>query len=350
MIRRRTSIAAFGALTVSALARPAIAQTRELLLFNWTNYTSPEMLKRFEAETGIKVRLDTYESNEAMLAKLQAGGTGYDIVVPTGPTVQTMVRNGLLLRIDAGAMSNFHNVRAPFDKPEFDPERAYSVPYMWGTTGFAYDQALLPGVTLTDTWKELFEPRAEVAGRIAVLADIGEVFVAAAFYLEYNRCTEKADEGQAILELLQKQKPAVKVYSSSGSIDRLVAGEVAVHQMWNGAAHRAHVRKASIVYVYPREGVNLWGDNFAVAKGAPHLEEAKLFLNWMMDPKNAAEASNYTGYNNAIGGADQYLNAALRDDPAVNTPKEYESRLSLTRECPQPSVDLRQRVWTRLQR
>jgi spermidine/putrescine transport system substrate-binding protein len=239
MIRRRTSLAAVGAFAVSALAKPAIAQTRELLLFNWTNYTSPEMLKRFEAETGIKVHLDTYESNEGMLAKLQAGGTGYDIVVPTGPTVQTMARNGLLMRIDAASMSNFHNVHAPFDKPQFDPERAWSVPYMWGTSGFAYDQALLPGVTLTDSWKELFEPRPEVAGRIAMLADIGEVFIAAAFYLKYNRCTEKADEGQAILELLQKQKPAVKVYSSSGAIDRLVAGEVAVHHIWNGAGHRA---------------------------------------------------------------------------------------------------------------
>jgi len=350
MIRRRTSLAALGALAVSAAARPAIAQTRELLLFNWTNYTSPDMLKRFEAETGIKVRVDTYDSNESMLAKLQAGGTGYDVVVPTGPTAQTMIRGGLLLRIDAASMSNFHNVRAPFDKPDFDPERTYSVPHMWGTTGFAYDQALLPGIKLEDTWKELFEPRAEVAGRIAMLADIGEVFTAAAFYLKYDRCTEKPDEGQAILELLQKQKPSVKVYSSSGSIDRLSSGEVAVHHMWNGAAHRAHVRKASIVYVYPREGVNLWGDNFAVPKGAPHLEEAKIFLNWIMDPKNAAEASNYTGYNNAIGGSDQYLNQALRDDPAVNTPTGYEPRLSLTRECPAASIDLRQRVWTRLQR
>jgi spermidine/putrescine transport system substrate-binding protein len=126
-------------------AAPALAQSKELLLFNWSNYMPPDLLKRFEAETGIKVTLDTYDSNETMLAKLQAGGAGYDVVVPTGPTVQVMVRDGLLMKFDASTMANFKNVRAPFDKPAFDPERAYTVPYMWGSTGIAYDTAKVPG-------------------------------------------------------------------------------------------------------------------------------------------------------------------------------------------------------------
>ena len=111
---------------------PAQAQSKELLLYNWSNYISPDLLKRFETETGVKVSLDTYDSNETMLAKLQAGGAGYDVVVPTGPTVQAMIRSDLLMKIDASKLSNFKNVRVPFDKPDFDPERAYSVPYMWG--------------------------------------------------------------------------------------------------------------------------------------------------------------------------------------------------------------------------
>ncbi len=325
------------------------AEGRELLLFNWSNYMPPALLKRFEAETGIKVTLDTYDTNEAMLAKLQAGGGGYDVVVPTGPTLQAMIRDGLVQKIDAAGMANFHNLRAPFDKPEFDPERAYSAPYMWGTTAFAYDEAAL-GHKLDDTWKEVFEPRPEIAGKIAMLADMGEVFNAAASYLGLDRCTTKPEDGQKILELLQRQKPAVKLYSSSGSIDRIVSGEVLLHHMYNGAAHRALVRKPGIVYVYPKEGVTLWGDNFAVPKAAPHVAEAKVFINFMMDPKNAAEASNYTGYNNAVAGSDALLLPALRDDPAVNTPADMADRFRAARECPKATLDLRERVWTRLQR
>jgi spermidine/putrescine transport system substrate-binding protein len=342
-------IAALFGLAVLVAPPDARAQSKELLLFNWSNYTPPALLKRFEAETGIKVTLDTYDTNEGMLAKLQAGGTGYDVVVPTGPTLQAMIRDGLVLKIDVRGMANFHNIRAPFDKPEFDPERAYSAPYMWGTTAIAYDPASTGG-KLDDSWKEIFEPRPEVAGKIAMLADMGEVFKAATMYLGMDDCTASAQDGQKILELLQKQKPAVKLYSSSGSIDRLSSGEVAMHHMYNGAYHRAQIKKPGLLYIYPREGVNLWGDNFAVAKGAPNFENAKIFINFMMDPKNAAEASNYTGYNNAVTGADALLLPALRDDPAVNTPADMVARFHPTRECPRPSLDLRERVWTRLQR
>src|SRR5690242_11421475 len=117
------------------------AEEKELLLFNWSNYMSPDLLKRFEAETGIKVTLDTYDTNESMLAKLQAGGAGYDVVVPTGPTLQQMIGDGLVLKVDASTMANYKNVKKPFDNPNFDPGRAYSVPYMWGTTGLVYDTA-----------------------------------------------------------------------------------------------------------------------------------------------------------------------------------------------------------------
>jgi spermidine/putrescine transport system substrate-binding protein len=333
------------------LAAPgrAWAQPKELLLFNWSNYMPPALLKRFEAETGIKVTLDTYDTNEAMLAKLQAGGGGYDVVVPTGPTLQAMIREGLLLRIDVAGMANFHNLRPPFDNPDTDPGRAYSAPYMWGTTAIAYDPAAV-GMTLDDTWREIFEPREAVAGRIAMLADIGEVFSAAAYYLGFDTCTTDPAQAQKILELLQRQKPAVKLYSSSGSIDRMVSGEVVMHHMYNGAAHRAAMRKPGITYIYPREGLTLWGDNFAVPKAAPHVEAAKIFINFMMDPKNAAEASNYTGYNNGVAGSDSWLLPALRDDPAVNTPAAMLPRLHPARECPKAAIDLRERVWTRLQR
>ncbi|MGO4816389.1 extracellular solute-binding protein, partial [Cupriavidus sp. 2MCAB6] len=139
----------------------------------------------------------------------------------------------------------------------------------------------------------------ELVGKIAALNDQGEMFSAAAIYLGLDTCTENPADAQRILELLAKQKPSVKIYSSTGTIDRVAAGEVALHQQWNGASHRARAKLPTAVFVYPTEGMNLWGDNFAVPKGAANPENAKLFLNWMMDPRNAAEASNFSGYNNA---------------------------------------------------
>ena len=165
MRRLAIAIAAAAALSVPGLGGPAsAAEEKELLLFNWSNYMSPDLLKRFEAETGIKVTLDTYDTNESMLAKLQAGGAGYDVVVPTGPTLQQMIKDGLVLKVDANTLSNYKNVKKPFDNPSFDPGRAYSVPYMWGTTGLVYDSAKVAGGKIDDTWKELFEPRPDFVG------------------------------------------------------------------------------------------------------------------------------------------------------------------------------------------
>jgi len=218
MRRLVIAIAAAAALSApwSGVAASA-AEEKELLLFNWSNYMSPELLKRFEAETGIKVTLDTYDTNESMLAKLQAGGAGYDVVVPTGPTLQQMIKDGLVLKVDANTLSNYKNVKKPFDHPSFDPDRAYSVPYMWGTTGLVYDTAKVAGGKIDDTWKELFEPRQDFVGKIGMLKDMGEVITAAEYYLGLDQCTEKAEDGQKILELLEKDRKSTRLNSSHTS-------------------------------------------------------------------------------------------------------------------------------------
>jgi spermidine/putrescine transport system substrate-binding protein len=329
----------------------AMAQSKELLLYNWSNYTPPDLLKRFEAETGIKVTLDVYDTNETMLAKLQAGGSGYDIVVPTGPTLKEMIRNDLLIKVDVKALPNAKHVRAPFDKPDYDPELAYSAPYMWGTTGIAVDTAKVTGGKIEESWKEIFEPRTELVGKIGMLSNIGEVFTAAAHYQGIDVCTEKPEDGQKILDVLTRQKDAVKLYNSSGTADRVAAGEVAMQQMWNGAFYRAQKKLPTLVYVYPREGANLWNDNLAVPRGARNIDNAKTFINFLMDPKNIAEASNFLGYNNAIIGSEQYLIEAVRTNTAINTPADiFAMRLRPVRECSKTNLDIRERLWTRLRR
>jgi len=328
------------------LAAGAQAQG-ELFLYNWSNYIPPDLLSKFEEETGIKVNLDVYDSNETMLAKLQAGAAGYDVVVPSGYMVKIMIDEGLAERIDAGQMENFENVRAPHDAPGYDPERAYSAPYMWGTTGVTYDSARLDE-PLPESWEPFFKPPEALQGQIAALNDQVELYNAAAYYVGVSKCTEDPDEAAQILELLEAQKPHLAMYQSDGTIDRMVAGEVIMHHQWNGASHRTKKQLPTAVYIYPEEGITVWGDNFVVPKGAPNLDNAKTFIDWMMAPENIAVASNFTGYMNAIAGSEEFLNEELKNDPAVNMPEEYTERLRPLEDCSAEARELRDRVWTRL--
>ncbi len=343
---------------IFSTAGPASAEGA-LNLFNWSNYFSPDLIEKFQAETGIEVTLDTYASDEEMLSKVQAGGSGYDIVFPSGTTVIAMSEQGLLAEVDAKSMANFKNVPAPFDAPVEDPERMHTVPYMWGTTGISYHPAMIAkalglpdyveGALLTDSWSWFFEPSPELAAAgIAALDDQRDLYYAAAYYLGFDKCTESQDEAQKILDLLLKQKEQLKLYSSEGTIDRMIAGEVAIHMQWNGAAHRVWREKPDRVYVYPEEGTTFWSDHLAVLADAPNMENAKIFLNFMMDPENAAMAANYTGYSTPIMGAGDYLLPDMKADAAVNMPAAYGDRLVGFKACSTAAVELRDKVWTRL--
>ena len=333
---------------LAAAGSTAARADGELRLYNWSNYFAPALLERFEKETGTKVTVDNYASEEDLLAKLQAGGGGYDVIFPGTTTLGVMVEKGMLAAINVNQMENFKNLLPAFTTIAGDPDRVYSAPYMWGTTGFTYDPAMVPGGKLEESWKELFEPREELKGKIAMLNEMSDVWNAAAYYTGVDKCTEDPAEAQKILDVLMAQKPFVKLYSNDGTIDRMIAGEVPVHMQWNGAAHRVKAKKPDAVYVYPKEGTTFWTDVMAVPKDAPNMEAAKAFVNWMMSPDVAAEASNYTGYSNAVSGSGEFLKDDLKADPAVNTPAEYNDRLSAFKACSPASKDLREKVWTKL--
>jgi spermidine/putrescine transport system substrate-binding protein len=348
--KRGASRAVLLLVALSALPLLASAQSKQLFLYSWANYVPPTLLKRFEVETGIKVNLDVYDSNETMLAKLQAGGGGYDIVIPSDSVLSTMIKSGLLLKVETSKLPNYKNVLAPHNRPQVDPNADYSVPYTWGSTGFTYDSAKVPGGKLTESWKEFFEPRPEVAGKIAAMANQGEMYTAAAHYLGIDTCTEAPADAQRILDVLLKQKPSVKIYSSTGTIGRMAAGEVSMHHQWNGASFKSGQKLTTAVFVYPIEGMNLWSDYFVVPKGAPNVDSAKTFMNWMMDPKNAAEASNFNGYNNAIRGSAAFMDPTLAASPAINPSDAMKARFRPVKDCSVKARELRDGVWTRLNR
>ena len=166
------------------------------------------MLEAFTAETGISVATEFYPNNETLLANLQAGGS-YDVVVPSDYMVKTLIDQGLLQEIEAASMPNFTRVGAPHDDPNYDPDRRYSAPYMWGTTGFTYDSAKVSGGELEESWQEVFEPRKGLEGKVAVLDDSVSLYNAAAHYLGFDQCTKDPKKARQIFDLLMSQKPKV---------------------------------------------------------------------------------------------------------------------------------------------
>jgi spermidine/putrescine transport system substrate-binding protein len=316
----------------------------ELNLYNWTDYISPDLLKRFEKETGIKVNLDSYDSNETLLAKLQAGGANYDVIVPSDYMVKQMIELGLLEESNPASFPNGANIKPNFLDVYFDTGRKYTAPYMYGTTGIAYDPVKM-GTKVT-SWADFFNPNSPAAGKIGTLNDQVEVIHAALRAVGSKPCSTNKEDYVKVEELLKAWKPAVAVINSDGVIGRMGSGEQLMHMMWNGAFTRAQADNKNLEYVYPKEGLNLWQDNLAIPKGAQNVDNAKIFINWMMDPKNIGEGTNFVGYDNGITGSDKFMKPELAANPAVIIPAEDVALAQPTPACPTEAVDLYDQVWT----
>lgn len=331
---------------VAALAFvPAWAKAQgDLFIYNWTDYTSPELIDKFEEETGIRVTLDTFDTNETLLAKLKGGNARYDIVVPTHNFLPILIKEGLLHPINLQGIDGYENIDERWRSPKWDPGNEYSIPWQWGTTSFAIDTAVYDGPI--DTYQVLFEPPEALRGSVGMMNSPDEVISMALVYLGLPTCNEDPKDMQRVLELLQAQKPSVKVYNSDGIKERMVSGDTAIHMMWNGYAMRARAEKPTIEYAFPKEGVLTWMDNVAVPKDAPHKENALKFVTFMLEPENAAIQSNFAQYANGIAGSDKYLDEELTSSPAFETPPEVEN--IFVDACAKESIELYAKVWTKL--
>lgn len=324
-------------------ALPAWAEGK-LNIYNWGNYTSPEMIEKFEAEYGVEVTIDGYDSNETMLAKVQEGNTGYDIVVPGDYMIKIMIGEGLLAEVKPNEMENFGNVDPKWVDVWWDPGRNYSIPYQWGTTSFTVDTKVYSGDI--DTLALLFEPPAELQGRINMLNDMNDVINAGLRYLGYGRCNGNSDELREVTELLVNAKQHWRTMDYS-VIEKLTSGDVDLSQSWNGAALRARLQRPDLRYAYPKEGFTGWMDNMAVLSDAPNMENAKLFINFMMVPENAAMTSNFARYANGILGSEEFMDEAMLTAPEIVMPAGAPVP-DFVQPCPQETVDLYNRIWTRL--
>jgi spermidine/putrescine transport system substrate-binding protein len=316
----------------------------ELFIYNWSDYTSPELIEKFEAETGIKVTLDIYDSNETLLAKMKSGATGFDIIVPSHSFIPIFINEGLLEPVNASELPGYDNIDPRWQSPEWDPGNVYTVPWQWGTTSFAVNTKMFPdGV---DSLQTLFEPPANVQGRVGMFNHPEDPIQLALAYFGYPLCSESTDEMRQVQDLLLAQKPFVKVYNSETLSDQLVAGEIDMASMWNGATMRARLQNPDIRYIYPKEGVLGWMDNLAVAKGAPNKENALKFMEFMLQPENAGLESNFSRYSNAIIGSEAFMDEELSTAPEVVPPPDV--NIIFSSACPEGAIQLSDRVWTKL--
>lgn len=331
--------------TGSMLALGAFAEG-QLNIYNWSDYTPPDLVEKFEQETGITVTIDTYDSNETLLAKLQSGATGYDLAVPSQHFVEIMLHEGLLEEIDGiPDMPNFQYVDPRWRNPAWDPEQKYSVPYQMGSASFAYlaDSYSGDGSSL----KEFFEPNEEACGRLAVLKSPDEMVNLAHLYLGSEFCSEDPAEMQAVMDLFLGQKECVTTYSSEGINDRLMNKDVIMHAHWDGYTHKGFMEGISdLRYAYPKEGVVGWFDSLVVPKGAKNIESAKKFMNFLLAPENMAMLSNYANYANAVPDSREFLSETLQNAQATTVPDGVPVVFGAA--CNETAQKLVDRVWTRV--
>jgi len=289
---------------------------KELAIYNWSDYIAEDTVTNFEKEFGVKVTYDTYESNEEMVAKLQAGASGYDIVVPSNYIVPVVVATGLAAELNKKYLTNFANLAPTFQNPVFDPENKHAIPYQWGTTGFAWRTDKVPGNP--DTWGIFLD--AKYKGKMTQMDDMRDVIGA---WLRYRgkslNSVDPTELAGAKADALAAKKN-LKAYISAPVKGQLISGDVWIAQLWNGDAAQARAEQAAIGYVVPKEGCTIWTDSMVVTKSAPHKRAAHEFINYVLRPEVGAGISNTTGY----GSPNQAALASMKDPIPYPTAEEFQ--------------------------
>lgn len=342
----RTTQCAACLLTAALLASPAFA-AGELKVYHWFEYIPQALVDKFEAETGIDVTIDTYDSNEAMLASLKAGRLGeYDVAVPGDYMVKIMADQGLLDSFAPADLPNFGNIAAEWLDVPFDPGRRHSVPYQWGSTAFSVNRDVFKGDI--GTLAIIFDPPEELKGRINVLDSQGEVLALASMYLGIPQCTTDRAQLKELNDALLKAKPFWASFGSDTAKDVLVSGDAAAGMIYNGFSAKARAEGANVEYAYPKEGAVVWMDSVVLLKDAPNRDNALKFMNFLLAPENAAAVTNYAAYTAGVTGVEPFLDDAIKNSPENNPPEG--AKFDFVQACDEETQKLYDAIWLNLKK
>jgi putrescine transport system substrate-binding protein len=338
------------------------AQPRVVNVYNWTDYIDPYAIQQFQAETGIRVRYDLYDSLETLEAKLLAGRSGYDVVVPTSePSFSRLVRAGALRKLDPAQLPSLAGIDPALAArvQSSDPGGGHGAIYLWGTIGIAVNPLKLKQFapeSPADSWDLLLKPehaRRMARCGIAMIDSAIDVIPTVLKYLGRSPDSTEPGDLAAVEATLKAIRPSIRTFSSSGMIETLASGETCLAIAYSGDAIQAAGRATEarrgvdIQYIAPREGAQLWFDLFAIPADAPNLAEAHAFIDFMLRPTTIAGVTNHVNYPNAVPASRAMIDKAILDDPGIYPPAAVQSGFLTIGPVSQEAARARSRMWTR---
>ncbi len=352
-------------LTATALVAlgAASATAQEVRVYNWSDYIDEDLLDKFEEETGLELVYDVFDSNELLETKMLSGGSGYDVVVPSGTFLQRQISAGAFQKLDKSKLPNLDNMWDEISErtEQYDPDNAYSINYMWGTTGIGanvgkVEEALGEDAPI-DSLELVLDPdnmeKLEECG-VHFLDAPAEMIPMALQYLGEDPDSHDPDVIAKAEDVLAPVRPYIEKFHSSEYINALANGDICVAVGWSGDILQARDRAeeadndTEIVYNAPKEGAQMWFDQMAIPADAPNPEGAHEFLNFIMDAENMAAASNYVYFANGNEASQEYLNDDVINDPAIYPSSETIENLFTTRPYPSDVQRVVTRLWTKI--
>ncbi|MEO1352954.1 MAG: spermidine/putrescine ABC transporter substrate-binding protein [Cyanobacteria bacterium J06635_15] len=323
------------------------AGSDKLHIYTWANYTDDEMTSRFTEQTGIEVVVDIFESNEAMQAKLTAGGGDiYSIIYPSDYVVQEMVDLGLLSTLDLSRIEGLDNLLANWQDPLYDPGHAHSIPFSWGTSGLLYNKTLL--TTPPTDWDYLWENQDELARRITLLDDVRETLGAVLKSLGYSYNSNDPAEIEEAYNRLNELKPAIASFTTSGYEDALLGGDLTVVMAYSSDAAVVIEEDPNLEYIVPESGTSVWTDTIAIPASAPNVDAAYQWLNFILEPDATAKAVENLYFATPNATAIEMLSDELKSNDDIFPPAEVIERCEGIAPVEESAEELYDRYWTQI--
>jgi spermidine/putrescine transport system substrate-binding protein len=342
-MKKKLSILISVIIIITAISAGCSGGKPSINVYNWGDYIDPQVLDMFEDEFGVKVVYDTYATNEDLYIKLKQGGSSYDVVFPSDYMIERMIKEGLLAKIDMNNIDQLSNVDSKFLSLDYDPEIAYSVPYMWGTVGIIFNKSMVsrPLTSWSDLWSEEFE------GQIIMLNSQRDTLAVALKKLGYSMNTRNISELEEARDELIDQKPLVYAYLGDEVKGVITGGEAAIAVVWSGDAVAMMQENEDLEYVLPSEGTNLWFDAMVIPSNAKNQEDAEKFINFMTRPDIAALNAEYIGYSSPIPAAVEMLPEEIQNS-TVAYPNADQLKNTEIFKDPQDILSEYDRIWTEI--